>query len=215
MLDRSGHTEAGVDLATLAGLEPAGVLAEVVNDDGTVKRLPELIAFAREHKPQDHLDRGPDRLPAAARDRSSSASPWCRRRSAGLNAEAYVYETPFDPLQQVALVIGDVDGKENVPVRIYREQPLRDLLGRANGDGDLMEKAVAEIKARGRAGVMIVLRASRTRSSPPRTTRRRRSGSKHPRGERHDSARSSACSAGARSGSARRSCATSASARSR
>ena len=49
VLTRSGHTEAGTDLAKLAGLEPAGVLAEVVNDDGTVKRLPELIPFAREH----------------------------------------------------------------------------------------------------------------------------------------------------------------------
>ena len=49
VLTRSGHTEAGVDLATLAGLPPVGVLAEIVNDDGTVKRLPELIPFAREH----------------------------------------------------------------------------------------------------------------------------------------------------------------------
>ena len=49
VLTRSGHTEAGTDLAKLAGLAPAGVLAEVVNDDGTVKRLPELIPFAREH----------------------------------------------------------------------------------------------------------------------------------------------------------------------
>ena len=65
---------------------------------------------------------------------------------------------PFDALQQVALVIGDVQGKDNVPVRIYREQPLLDLMARANGESDLMASAVAEIKQRGRAGVLIVLR---------------------------------------------------------
>ena len=50
VLARSGHTEAGVDLASMAGLPAAGVLAEIVNDDGTVKRLPELIEFAKEHR---------------------------------------------------------------------------------------------------------------------------------------------------------------------
>ena len=49
MLIRAGHTEAGCDLAMLAGLEPAGVICEIMNDDGTMARLPELQAFAREH----------------------------------------------------------------------------------------------------------------------------------------------------------------------
>ena len=49
MLVRSGHTEAAIDLAKLAGLPPTGLLAELVNDEGSVKRLPELIPFAREH----------------------------------------------------------------------------------------------------------------------------------------------------------------------
>lgn len=157
VLARSGHTEAGVDLATLAGLPAAGVLAEVVNDDGTVKRLPQLLAFAREHKLK--IVSIEDLIAYRLRHES-----FLKRAAvvpavvSGLNAEAYVYETPFDQLQQVALVIGDVAGKENVPVRLYREQPLRDLMARANGEGDLMERAVEEIKARGRAGVLIVLR---------------------------------------------------------
>ena len=50
VLVRSGHTEAAVDLATLAGCPPVGLLAEIVNDDGSVKRLPELFAFAKEHR---------------------------------------------------------------------------------------------------------------------------------------------------------------------
>jgi len=77
---------------------------------------------------------------------------------AGLNGSAYVYETPFDPLQQVALVIGEVQGRENVPVRIYREQPLKDILARVGGEGDPLSRAFEEIQERGRCGVVIVLR---------------------------------------------------------
>ena len=76
----------------------------------------------------------------------------------GLHAEAYAYETPFDALQQVALVIGDVHGKSNVPCRIIREQPLRDVLARAGGEPDPVARAVAEIKARGGSGVVLMLR---------------------------------------------------------
>lgn len=157
VLARSGHTEAGVDLATLAGLDPAGVLAEVVNDDGTVKRLPELIAFAREHglKIISIEDLIAYRLQHESFLRRVAVTPAI---VAGLSAHAYTYETPFDTLQQVALVIGDVEGKDNVPVRLYREQPLLDLMARANGELDLMSRAVAEIRQRGRAGVLIVLR---------------------------------------------------------
>jgi len=157
VLARSGHTEAAIDLATLAGLEPAGVLAEVVNDNGTVKRLPELIAFAEEHKLKiiSIEDLIAYRLQHESFLKRVAVVPSV---VAGLNADAYAYETPFDALQQVALVIGDVQGKDNVPVRIYREQPLKDLMARANGENDLMSRAVAEIKQRGRAGVLIVLR---------------------------------------------------------
>ncbi|HTJ56405.1 MAG TPA: 3,4-dihydroxy-2-butanone-4-phosphate synthase [Devosiaceae bacterium] len=188
VLARSGHTEAGVDLATLAGLEPAGVLAEVVNDDGTVKRLPELVAFAREHglKIVSIEDLIAYRLHHESFLKRVAVVPAVVSE---LNAEAYAYETPFDPLQQVALVIGEVDGKENVPVRLYREQPLRDLMARANGEGDLMAAAVAEIKARGRAGVLIMLRnahALDAASDSKKTPQRLESGPVG--GEKHESA---------------------------
>jgi 3,4-dihydroxy 2-butanone 4-phosphate synthase/GTP cyclohydrolase II len=158
VLERSGHTEAGVDLARLAGLEPAGVLAEVVNDDGTVKRLPELIAFAREHnlKIVSIEDLIAYRLAHEGFLKRVAVVP---TTVGGLNAEAYVYETPFDALQPMALVVGDVAGKENVPVRIHRERPLKDFFAIANGEETTIQKAVAEIKARGRCGVIIVLRS--------------------------------------------------------
>ena len=158
VLERSGHTEAAVDLALLAGLEPAGVLAEIVNDDGTVKRLPELVAFAREHglRIVSIEDLIAHRLSHETFLRRAAVVP---TTVAGLNAEAYVYDTPFDTLQPMALVIGDVEGKERVPVRIHRERPLKDLFAIANGEDSAVNKAVAEIKRRGRCGVIIVLRS--------------------------------------------------------
>ena len=65
---RSGHTEAAVDLCRLAGLPPVGVLAELVNDDGTVKRGPQVAAFAEEHGLKQRLGRRPHRLPPAQRE---------------------------------------------------------------------------------------------------------------------------------------------------
>ena len=68
VLMRSGHTEACVDLCRLAGLPPVGVLSELMNDDGTVMRGPQVAAFAEKHKLEAGLDRRPDRLPAGARE---------------------------------------------------------------------------------------------------------------------------------------------------
>jgi 3,4-dihydroxy 2-butanone 4-phosphate synthase/GTP cyclohydrolase II len=159
VLARSGHTEAGVDLAKLAGLEPAGVLAEIVNDDGTVKRLPELVEFATEHRLKiiSIEDLISYRLAQHGLLKRVAVVPTI---VSGLNAEAYAYETPLDPMQHMALVIGDVQDMENVPVRIYREQPLMELLTRGGGEPDPLTRAVAEIKARGRSGIVIVLRST-------------------------------------------------------
>jgi 3,4-dihydroxy 2-butanone 4-phosphate synthase/GTP cyclohydrolase II len=158
VLARSGHTEAGVDLARLAGLDPAGVLAEVVNDDGTVKRLPQLLEFAKQHKLKiiSIEDLIAYRLRTEAFVKRVAIVPTL---VSGMNADAYAYETPFDALQPIALVIGNVQDKENVLCRIYREQPLKDLLARANGEEDPLARAVREIKARGRCGVILALRS--------------------------------------------------------
>ncbi len=80
VLTRSGHTEAAVDLATLAGDPPVGVLAELVNDDGTVKRLPQLLQFAEEHGLKIvSIYRGHHRLSAAARAAGRAGSGVRRR----------------------------------------------------------------------------------------------------------------------------------------
>ena len=67
VLVRAGHTEAAVDLARIAGLEPAGVICEIMNDDGTMARVPELTKFAPQARPADDHDRGSDPVPDADR----------------------------------------------------------------------------------------------------------------------------------------------------
>ena len=153
VLVRSGHTEAAVDLCGLAGQGTVGVLAELVNDDGSVKRLPDLVTFAREHRlkivsiadlieyrqRREHLVRR-----VAAFEVTTPVGP----------ATAFVYATPFDPLQHVALVFGGLGGGERVLARIHREQPLGDLFG---GGAEGIARALARIGRDGR-GVFLLLR---------------------------------------------------------
>ncbi len=165
VLERSGHTEAAVDLARLAGLDPAGVLAEVVNDDGTVKRLPELVAFAREHALRiiSIEDLIAWRLSHESVLKRVAVVP---TTVGGLNAEAYVYETPFEPMQPIAFVIGSVEGREGVPVRIHRERPLLEAVKIASGEQAPLERAVEEVRNRGRCGVVILLRSAEAIEDP-------------------------------------------------
>ncbi|MBP0617986.1 3,4-dihydroxy-2-butanone-4-phosphate synthase [Jiella mangrovi] len=157
VLIRSGHTEAGTDLARLAGLEPGGVLAEIVNDDGTVKRLPELVPFAREHglkiiSIEDLI---------SYRVRRESFVTCVREEEfnfAGLPGRIRVYETPFDETQHFAFVHGDVRGRSNVPTRIHREQPIVDLMSRVGGGRNWVDVTVDKIKAAGQ-GIVMLLRS--------------------------------------------------------
>ena len=158
VLTRSGHTEAATDLARLAGLDAVGVLAEIVNDDGTVKRLPELVPFAREHglkivSIEDLI---------SYRIRRESFVTCVKEREmtvGGMRGRIRVYETPFDQMQHVVAVFGDVRGAERVPTRIHREQPVTDLFGRTREEKTWVEIAVSRLKAQGR-GVLMLLRTA-------------------------------------------------------
>jgi 3,4-dihydroxy 2-butanone 4-phosphate synthase/GTP cyclohydrolase II len=153
VLIRSGHTEAAVDLCRLAGVETVGVLAELVNDDGSVKRLSGCKEFAKAHglkiisiadlieyrQRRDQLVRR-----VATFETPTPIGP----------ATAIVYATPFDPIQHVALIFGDLGAGERVLARIHREQPLGDILGGGIGG---ISKALARIGRDGR-GVFLLLR---------------------------------------------------------
>jgi 3,4-dihydroxy 2-butanone 4-phosphate synthase/GTP cyclohydrolase II len=183
VLVRSGHTEAAIDLARLARLPPVGLLAELVNDDGTVKRMAQLREFARGHRLRmisvaDLIAYRQQREQLVLRvgkfEVLTEVGPAC----------VIVYATPFDSLHHLALIIGDLGDGVDVPVRIHREQVISDVFARRDGQpaslvpanlipanlipANLIPKALQRLGAKGR-GVLIYLRegAAGVAARPP------------------------------------------------
>ena len=157
VLKRAGHTEAAVDLARLAGMRPAGVLAEVVNDDGTMARMPRLEAFAAEHGLQ--LISIAD-LIRYRRHREKLVRRVSEARIPTAHGEftAYVFESLLDGEEHMALVHGDVSGKENVLVRVHSECLTGDVFGSMRCDcGVQLDLAMEKIASEGE-GVVVYLR---------------------------------------------------------
>ena len=157
VLERSGHTEAAVDLARLAGLYPAGVICEIMNEDGTMARFPELQVFGKKHD---------------IRLLSIAQLIAYRRRSEKLVqrvAEAQLptrwgqfttiaYKSQVDADQHVALVMGDLSGPEPVLTRVHSQCLTGDVFGSLRCDcGDQMAVALERISAEGR-GVFLYMR---------------------------------------------------------
>ncbi|WP_062351228.1 bifunctional 3,4-dihydroxy-2-butanone-4-phosphate synthase/GTP cyclohydrolase II [Herbidospora yilanensis] len=157
VLVRPGHTEAAVDLARLAGLTPAGALAEVTNDDGTMARLPELRVFADEHdlalvsiEQLIEFRRRTERVVTRVAETSipNRYGMW----------RAYGFASSLDGGEHVALVYGDLDDGENVLVRAHSECMTGDVLGSLRCDcGVQLDHAMAAIAEEGR-GVVVYLR---------------------------------------------------------
>jgi len=157
VLRRPGHTEAAVDLARLAGLPEAGVLAEVVNDDGTMARLPELRKFADSHglalisieQLIEYRRRTERQLTRQAQTRLPNVfGQW----------QAYGYRHEIEGTEYVALVLGDVAGGTHVLTRLHSECLTGDVFGSLRCDcGAQLEAAMEAISAEGR-GVVLYLR---------------------------------------------------------
>jgi 3,4-dihydroxy 2-butanone 4-phosphate synthase/GTP cyclohydrolase II len=158
VLKRAGHTEATVDLARAAGLTPAGVLCEIVSDDkATMARLPELEAFAKTH----HLPL--ISIAELIRYRRQNEKLVRRISEARIPTEdgeykAYVYESVLDGEQHLALVYGDVDGEDNVLVRVHSECLKGDVFGSLRCDcGPQLRAALTLIEETG-SGALVYLR---------------------------------------------------------
>ena len=157
VLRRAGHTEAAVDLARLAGLPEAGVLCEVVNDDGTMARLPELRAFATTH---DLALISIEQLIEYRRrnERQLSRQAQTRIPNAYGQWQAFGYRHEIDGTEYVALVLGDVTGGSDVLTRLHSECLTGDVFGSLRCDcGAQLDAAMAAIAAEGR-GVVLYLR---------------------------------------------------------
>jgi 3,4-dihydroxy 2-butanone 4-phosphate synthase/GTP cyclohydrolase II len=157
VLKRAGHTEAAVDLARMAGLYPAGVLCELVMDDGTMARVPDLLEFSREH--------GLKMISIAEliRYRRQNEKLVKRTAEARIPTEwgdftCYGYESLLDGEQHVAMVRGAVQGEDDVLVRVHSECLTGDIFGSLRCDCGLqLDAAMARI-AEEELGVLVYLR---------------------------------------------------------
>jgi 3,4-dihydroxy 2-butanone 4-phosphate synthase/GTP cyclohydrolase II len=156
-LVRAGHTEASVDIARAAGLNPSAVICEIMNDDGTMARLPELVAFAQFHNLKigaiDELiayRRVNERLVEQIAD-----APFEVRSGTGFRL--VVFRNKIDGVEHAALVKGEISADKATLVRVHRIDFAADVMGGYGARAGLIERAVAEIEKEG-AGVVVLLR---------------------------------------------------------
>jgi 3,4-dihydroxy 2-butanone 4-phosphate synthase / GTP cyclohydrolase II len=166
VLMRSGHTEAAVDLCKLAGLQPIGVICELVNDDGSVKRGPQVQAFAAEHRLKQVSVA--DLIAYRQRQETLIERVDCSDiETPGGNAKAYTYTLPWDVMHHLAVVFGDIRDGEDVPVRLHSEDVVHDVFGTGPRLDEIMK-----MMGKQRRGVIVYLRegsvgvAHQTRNRP-------------------------------------------------
>ncbi len=161
VLKRAGHTEAAVDLARMAGLIPAGVICEIMNEDGSMARVSDLTRYADQHgllmitvaeiieyrrRTENLIERGtPARLP----------TPWGEFTAIG-------YRSVVDGKEHLALVMGEVDGKENVLVRVHSECLTGDVFGSLRCDcGEQLHAAMRMVGEEGTGVILYIAQEGR------------------------------------------------------
>lgn len=172
VLVRAGHTEAAVDLARLAGLNPAGVVCEIMKDDGTMARMPDLVQFAQYHglKVAKIADLIAYRL-RYDRIVQRSAETVIKSKFGG-EFRMFVYVNKVAYAEHVALVKGDIAEGEPVLVRMHALDVLHDVLGeRSGGRGGELEAAMRLIAEAGH-GIVVLIREPRATSVSDMVTAR-------------------------------------------
>jgi 3,4-dihydroxy 2-butanone 4-phosphate synthase / GTP cyclohydrolase II len=157
VLRRAGHTEAAIDLARLAGLRPAGVLAEIVNDDGTMSRLPQLLKFAKKHKLKicsvaDLIEY------RRTREKLVESVEVVKMPTDYGDFNLHLYRSKVDGQNHIALVRGDIAGQKDVLVRVHSECLTGDVFGSRRCDcGPQLHQAMRQVAEAGR-GVILYMR---------------------------------------------------------
>jgi 3,4-dihydroxy 2-butanone 4-phosphate synthase / GTP cyclohydrolase II len=158
VLVRTGQTEGSVDLCRLAGLTPAGVICEIMKDDGTMARMPDLEIFAKEHRLKivtiaDLIDYRMQNE-SLIRRMAEATIPTCY----GGDFKMIVYENDVDKWQHIALVKGDIQEEDEVLVRVHSECLTGDLFGSRKCDcGDQLHQAMTMVGKEGK-GVIVYMR---------------------------------------------------------
>jgi len=157
VLKRSGHTEAAVDLARLAGLYPAGVICEIMDEDGTMMRLPKLIDFARKHNLKiisiaDLIEYRMKRESLIRREAEANLP------TAYGQWKIYAYTSIVDNKEHIALVMGEIKEDEPVLVRVHSECLTGDVFGSLKCDCRSQLHRAMEMIAKEGKGVVVYLR---------------------------------------------------------
>ncbi|CAM0945570.1 unnamed protein product [Alopecurus aequalis] len=162
VLKRAGHTEASVDLAVLAGLPPVGVLCEIVDEDGSMARLPKLRVFAERENLKivsiADLIRNLLYRYRRKRDRLVERASVARLPLRWGNVRAYCYRSVIDGIEHIAMVKGEIGEGQDILVRVHSECLTGDIFGSARCDcGDQLAMSMEMIEKAGR-GVLVYLR---------------------------------------------------------
>jgi 3,4-dihydroxy 2-butanone 4-phosphate synthase / GTP cyclohydrolase II len=156
VLERTGQTEAAVDLARLAGLNPSGVVCEIMNDDGTMARVPDLVAYCDRHGLK--MITVADLVEYRRRhEKLVERGPTARIPTPNGEFTAIAFREKLTGKEHIALVLGDIEGAENVLVRVHSECLTGDVFHSLRCDcGEQLEQALAQIQREGR-GVFLYM----------------------------------------------------------
>ncbi len=158
VLRRAGQTEGSVDLSRLAGLKPAGVICEIMNDDGTMARMPDLVEFAAEHDLKIVTIADLINYRVKKEKLVQAASEAILPTVDGGEMRAIVYENQIDHVDHIALVKGDITEDDEVLVRVHSECLTGDAFGSLRCDcGEQLESAMKMIEEAGK-GIILYMR---------------------------------------------------------
>ncbi|MBL6664391.1 MAG: 3,4-dihydroxy-2-butanone-4-phosphate synthase [Rickettsiales bacterium] len=158
VLVRAGHTEASVDIAKLAGLNPSGVICEIMNEDGSMARMPDLIEFAKEHNLKiatiadliEYRRKNEKLIKVTKRDKFIS--------EVGGEFEIIFYQSTIDNVEHIVLKKGDIDNNDEILVRMHHLNILSDCLDNKNDQkSHILRKSLAKI-ADNQSGVLVLIR---------------------------------------------------------
>lgn len=158
VLVRAGHTEAAVDIAKLAGLNPSGVICEIMNDDGTMARMPDLKVFAKKHNLKiatiaDLIEyrRYYDKLIEKVDETEIDSK-------IGGKFKAVIYKSKINAVEHLALVKGKIDNKESVLVRMHHLNIFGDVIDdKKNLRSGILQKAMKKIASE-KNGIVVIIR---------------------------------------------------------
>ena len=157
VLMRAGHTEASVDLARLSGHTPAGVICEIMNDDGTMARVPDLIEFSKKHKIKigrivDLISHRRDKDTFIKKSYDSEI-----KLASGSKFNIKIYDSLYDGTEQIVLSKGNINNNKPIMVRVHVTDYFDNLFGNYGSDDASLHKAIKIIENEKR-GVIILIR---------------------------------------------------------